>query len=68
MTEEKKLLFQPISKRDMEMVGWYLLLEIKEAIFIFVEVGEHVEALSFADVVDHVVVQELVDVVGGDLA
>ena len=46
----------------------YLLLEVEEAIFVLIEVGEHVEALSFTNVVDHVVLEELVDVVGADLA
>ena len=46
----------------------YLLLEVEEAIFVLIEVGEHVEALSFTDVVNHVVLEELVDVVGADLA
>ena len=46
----------------------YLLLEIEEAILVLIEVGEHVEALSFTNVVDHVVLKELVDVVGADLS
>ena len=46
----------------------YLLLEVKESILVLVEVCEHVEALSFTDVVDHVVLEELVDVIGADLA
>ena len=46
----------------------YLLLEIEEAILVLIEVGEHVEALSFTNVVYHVVLKELVDVVGADLS
>ena len=46
----------------------YLLLKIEEAILVLIEVGEHVEALSFTNVVDHVVLEELVDVVGADLS
>ena len=45
-----------------------LLLEIEETILILVKVGEHVEALSLTDVVDHIILQELIDVVCGDLA
>ena len=45
-----------------------LLLEIEETILILVKVGEHVEALSLTDVVDHIILQELVDVICGDLA
>lgn len=41
----------------------YLLLKVEEAVLILVEVGEHMEALGLADVVHHVVLQELVDVV-----
>ena len=41
----------------------HLLLKVKEAILVFVEIGEHVEALSLTDVVDHVVLQKLIDVV-----
>ena len=43
-------------------------MEIEEAVLVFVKVAEHVEALSLADVVDQVVLQELVDIVGRDLA
>ena len=32
-----------------------LLLEIEETILILVKVGEHVEALSLTDVVDHII-------------
>ena len=46
----------------------HLLLEVKEAVFVLVEVGEHVEALSLADVVHHVVLKKLIDVVGTNLA
>ena len=45
-----------------------LLLEVKEAVLVLVKVGEHVEALSLADIVHKVVLQELVDVIGRDLA
>ena len=41
----------------------YLLLIVEEAVLILVEVGEHVEALGLADVIYHVVLEELVDVV-----
>ena len=41
-----------------------LLLKVEEAILVLIEVGEHVEALSLADVVDHVVLQKLIDIVG----
>jgi hypothetical protein len=46
--------------------GWLvnLLLKVEETVLVLVEVAEHVEALGLADVVDHVVLQELVDVVG----
>ena len=47
---------------------WDLLLEIEETVLIFVKVSEHVEALSLTDVVHHVVLQELVDVVRRDLS
>ena len=40
-----------------------LLLKVKESILVLVEIGEHVEALSLTDVVDHVVLQKLIDVV-----
>ena len=50
------------------LLYYYLLLEIEEAILVLIEVGEHVEALSLTDVVDHVVLEELVDVVGANLA
>ena len=45
-----------------------LLLEIEETILVLIEVGEHVEALGLADVVDHVVLEELVDVVRRNLS
>ena len=45
-----------------------LLLEIEETILILVKVGEHVEALSLTDVVDHIILQELVDVICRDFA
>ena len=38
-------------------------MEVEEAILVLIEEAEHVEALSFADVVYHVVLQELVDVI-----
>ena len=47
---------------------WNLLLKVEETVFVLVEVAEHVEALGLADVVDHVVLQELVDVVGRNFA
>ena len=43
---------------------FYLLLKVKETILILVKIGEHMETLSFTDVVDHIVLQELIDVVG----
>jgi len=43
-------------------------LEVEEAVLVLVEVAEHVEALGLADVIDHVVLQKLIDVVGRDLA
>lgn len=44
------------------------ILIVKEAVLVLVEVGEHMEALSFADVVHHVVLKKLIDVVGTNLA
>ena len=46
----------------------YLLLKVKEAVLILVEIGEHVEAFSFAYVIDHVVLKELVDVICGNFS
>ena len=46
----------------------YLLRELKETIFILVEIVEHVENLRLLNVVNHVVIQELVNVIGTDLA
>ena len=43
---------------------FYLLLKVKETILVLVKIGEHMETLSFTDVVDHIVLQELIDVVG----
>ena len=43
-------------------------MKVEEAIFVLIKVCEHMEALSFTDVVDHVVLKELVDVVGGDFS
>ena len=43
-------------------------MEVEETILVLVEIAKHVEAFSFADVVHHVVLQELVDIIGGDLA
>ena len=43
-------------------------MKVKEPVLVLVKVGEHVEAFCFADVVYEVVLQELIDVVGGDLA
>jgi len=40
------------------------ILKIEETVLVFVEVAEHMEAFSFTDVVHHVVLQELVYVVG----
>ena len=45
----------------------YLLRELKETIFILVEIVEHVENLRLLNVVNHVVIQELVNVIGTDL-
>ena len=45
-----------------------LLLEIEETILVLIEVGEHVEALSLADVVDHVVLEELIDIVSANFS
>ena len=46
----------------------HLLLEVKKTVLILVKITEHVETLSLADIVDHVVLEELIDIVGGDLA
>ena len=46
----------------------YLLLKIEETILVLVKVGEHVEAFGLTDVVHHVVLEELVDVVGRNFA
>ena len=46
----------------------HLLLKIEETILIFIEIGEHMEALSLTYVVDHIVLQKLIDVVGRNFA
>ena len=45
-----------------------LLRELKETIFILVEIVEHVENLRLLNIVYHVVIQELVNVISTDLA
>ena len=51
-------------KQHVSITQMYLLLKIEETVLVFVEVAEHMEAFSFTDVVHHVVLQELVYVVG----
>ena len=46
----------------------HLLLEVEKTVLILVEITEHMETLSLADIVHHVVLEELIDIVGGDLA
>ena len=41
--------------RKRAVSGFYLLLEIKETILVFVEVAEHVETICLANVVHHVI-------------
>ena len=57
-----------MKNRDENSNSAHLLSEVQEAIFILVKEVEHVEALLLRDVVHHVVLQELVDVVGANLA
>ena len=60
--------FAQISFHFFHTRACYLLLIVKEAVLVLVEVGEHMEALGFADVVHHVVLEKLIDVIGADLA
>ena len=43
-------------------------MKIKETILIFVEIGKHMKTFSFTDIVDHIVLEELVDVVRRNLS
>ena len=45
-----------------------LLCEVQESVLVLVKVVEHVEALLLRDVVHHVVLQKLVDIVSTDFA
>ena len=42
----------------------YLLLEIKKPVFIFIKIAKHMEAFCFTDVIDHIILQKLIDIVG----
>ena len=43
-------------------------VRFQETVFIFVEIVEHMENLCLLDIVYHIFVEELVDVIGADLA